>query len=142
MWIWTVNISLLLVKKTSSFARHVTEIFNFFFGKVTFGSPCIYIWNLFLDPLFIWDVFYIMIKSLHNFLKHQWNFFILLYISRIEIFPKRCVNTFGKIFQNAPRQMRPYITSQEWSKKPIHMTFHLQSKDRNIHVHKVRPDRP
>jgi hypothetical protein len=29
-------------KKMSLFARAVTEIFNFFFGKVTFGPPCMY----------------------------------------------------------------------------------------------------
>jgi hypothetical protein len=32
---------LLLVKEMSPFARAVTEIFKFFFGKVTFGPPCI-----------------------------------------------------------------------------------------------------
>ncbi len=30
-------------KKISPFARAVTEIFNFFFGEVTFGSSCILI---------------------------------------------------------------------------------------------------
>ncbi len=31
-------------KNISSFAYGVMEIFNFFVGKVTFGSPCIWTW--------------------------------------------------------------------------------------------------
>ncbi len=37
--------SLSLIRKITSFTRAIVEIFNFYFGCVTYGPPCIYLYQ-------------------------------------------------------------------------------------------------